>query len=93
MSRTPRRIRPPDGYKAEGDIYVPGHGDPVPYRTDLAGPDGCSIHLWMGTRSQDSSLRSAAMRVAHYHRDIVEATYSIGEPEEYWEPKQNMRMD
>jgi hypothetical protein len=92
MSRTPRRI-PNPGQKAEGLIYVPGHKDPVPYRTDLVGPDGCAIHLWMGKRDQDGSLRAATMRVAHYHRDIVQATYSTGEPDEYWEPKQNMRMD
>lgn len=48
MSRTPRRITCPQ-LKAEGSIHLKGE-DPIPYDTQLAGPDGVSLHLWMGTR-------------------------------------------
>ena len=91
VSRIPKRIQRPE-VKAEGDIHVPGYDEPVPYDTQLAGPDGVALHLWMGSRGQDSALRAAAVRIAHYHRDVVEVTYSIGLPVGYW-AHQDMRMD
>ena len=91
MSRIPKRIQNPE-VRAEGDIYVPGYDEPVPYNTQLADPDGVALHLWMGVRGQDSALRAAAVRVANYHRDIVQVTYSIGQPSGYW-THQDMRMD
>ena len=91
MSRIPQRIPCPEA-KAEGDIYVKEYTEPVPYDTQLAGSDGVALHLWMGTRSQDSKLRSAVVRIANYHRDVVAVTYSIGLPAGYW-AHQDMRMD
>jgi len=90
MSRSPKRITCP-AVKAEGSIWLTGQ-DPIPFDTQLAGPDGCALHLWMGDRNQDKGLISRAVRLARYNRDIVEVTYSIGEPEGYWS-KQDMHED
>lgn len=82
MSRIPKRIPCPEA-KAEGDILIPGQ-DPIPFDTQIISRDGCAIHLWMGKRDQDSALRSEAVRIANYCRDVVEVTYSIGAPTGYW---------
>jgi hypothetical protein len=82
MSRQPQRIFRPI-CKAEGAIWLKGE-DPIPFDTELAGPDGCALHLWMGDRDQDKGLIYRAVRLAKWHRDIVEVTYSIGEPAGYW---------
>lgn len=82
MSKSPIRIPNPE-VKAEGSIHVSGE-DPIPYDTQLVGPDGVNIHLWMGKRDQDKGLIYRALRLARVHRDIVSATYSTGEPTGFW---------
>lgn len=70
--------------KAEGDC----HG--LPYNTDLVNINGVNIHFWVKQdlvcpRGMLPPLMLAnAFRVAQGHRDIVSASYSIGEPDGYW---------
>lgn len=82
MSKSPIRITNPD-CKAEGSIHLKD-ASPIPYGTDLAGPDGVHIHLWMGKRNQDKALLYRAIRLAKAHKDIVSVSYSAGEPTGFW---------
>lgn len=85
MSRTPVRIDCPDA-KAEGTLRLVWKDQTylIPYDTNLAGPDGCAIHFWLGENSNISGLALAARREADNNRDIVECTYSSGEPSGFW---------
>lgn len=83
MSRIPRRIACPEA-RAEGAIFTSNNVATIPYDTDIVSADGCAIHLWMGERANDMALVREALRIAHRHRDIVQATYSGGNPTGYW---------
>lgn len=82
VSKSPIYIPTPE-VKAEGSIHLAGE-DPIPYDTDLVGPDGVHIHFWMGKRAQDKGLVYRALRLARGHRDIVSASYSKGGPTGFW---------
>ena len=85
MSKTPQRIQCPEA-KAEGNILLTHNGTEYvfPYDTQLAGPDGCHIHFWMGSYANVSGLALAARKEAQNYRDIVSCSYSIGEPQGFW---------
>lgn len=90
MSRTPARIQCPET-KAEGTIHFTWSDQvwQIPFDTQLAGPDGCAIHFWLGDNANVSGLALAARRAADNHRDIVTCSYSSGQPTGYW-ATQNM---
>lgn len=84
-SRSPIQIPNPNT-KAEGAIWLKGE-DPIPYDTELAGPDGVNIHFWIGDRplnNETKDIISRAGKLARAHRDVVSISYSKGEPEGYW---------
>lgn len=87
--RAPTRITCPQ-LQAEGSIIDPDCLDaPIPYRADLAGPDGVALHLWMGSCT-DLAQRDHAIRIARHNRDVVGITYSDGQPVGFWQPRVDM---
>lgn len=81
MSRTPVRISNPEA-KAEGILHFTFKEERyhLPYDTQLAGPDGCAIHFWLREHGSVSGLALTARKAADNYRDIVQCTYSIGQP-------------
>jgi hypothetical protein len=92
MSRIPKRIPSPN-LKAEGSIHLDGVKEPFPYRTQLAGPDGCAIHIWMGKHNQNKGLLYRAYRLADSYRDLIQCTYSTGSPDGFWPNPIDMHED
>lgn len=82
----PSRISAP-ATKAEGLCHD------IPYNTNLAGPNGCTIHFWMGDKSKDKVLLQKLIKTARYERDIVSVTFSDGAPTGIWGSGQNMPSD
>lgn len=91
MSKIPLRIPCPEA-KAEGVLYLRFHENDyqIPYDTQLVGPEGCSIHFWLGHNGSISGLPLAARKEASNFRDIVTCTYSVGEPIGFW-ARQDMK--
>lgn len=75
-----RRIEALDK-KAEGYI----HG--TPYTTELCGPDGCTVHFWMGHDPTYARAKHLAMQMCNYI-DVVGATFSGGSPSGFWQHKE-----
>lgn len=73
-----RKLKEPLIDKAEG------YCDGLPYTTELAGPDGVSIHFWVGAQSVTEEQLQAALRKARGARDIVSASWSEGMPISFW---------
>lgn len=63
--------------KAEGDCCG------FPYNTDLVSSAGVNIHFWVGGMHVEEILQEA-LGVARGNRDIVSATWSFGQPTQYW---------
>lgn len=58
----------------------------LPYDTELAGPNGVSVHFWTGDLAGDAlkaALKRAEARVCGV-RDVVRIQHSPGAPEGYW---------
>ena len=55
-----------------------------PYDTQLASSAGCSIHFWVGDTNPGMVRLQQALAVARRHRDIVSATWSLGQPTKFW---------
>lgn len=71
------KIDPPDNLKAEGRC------NGLPYNTDLVSINGCAIHFWTGAGVTEKDRR-LALHYAINARDIVYATWSLGEPAGFW---------
>ena len=56
----------------------------VPYDTEIASSEGCTIHFWLGTREPTDKLLSQLEAIATLHRDVIGIYYSEGEPTGYW---------
>lgn len=76
-----RKVEAPES-SAEGDIEFGGHS--FPYSTDLVSSQGCHVHIWMRTHIDNPTMIQQALAVAKHNRDVVSASYSAGEPEDYW---------
>lgn len=83
-----RKISNPNT-KAEGDVYLRDVDQVFPYVTQLAGPNGCVIHFWMGSRFGDKELRNRLLQKSKNFRDVLSGSYSEGVPSGYW-AHQNM---
>lgn len=55
----------------------------IPYNTDTYNSQGCSIHFWVGSEPNEPALRFALHR-ARNARDVVMATWSLGQPTGFW---------
>lgn len=57
----------------------------TPYTTELAGPNGVSVHFWTGADENPvpGPIEKALRRMCQ-HRDVVRATWSVGEPTGFW---------
>jgi len=62
----------------------------LPYDTELAGPDGVYVHFWVspeleakGAEEVKQALDRALTQIRR-QRDVVEARYSVGTPDRYW---------
>jgi hypothetical protein len=73
-----RKLAEPLNDKAEG--YCGG----FPYTTELAGPDGVSIHFWVGAQTVTEEMLQAALTKARRARDVVCASWSEGMPIKFW---------
>lgn len=73
-----RKLSEPLNDKAEG------YCGPFPYSTELAGPDGVSLHFWTGAQEPTHADLQAALDKARRARDIVYATWSCGFPISFW---------
>lgn len=72
--------------RATGGILVDraeGRCHGLPYSTELASSQGCSIHFWVGD-NYDADLVSKALDAARGSRDIVYASWSLGQPTGFW---------
>ena len=74
-----RQIEMPER-KAEG--YFRG----VPYDTFLSGPEGCSVHFWMGNDPSLERARQLAMLMTN-HIDVIGCTFSTGQPSGFFTNK------
>ncbi len=92
MSRILKRISNPS-IKAEGLIYLNEINQTFPYHTELAGPNGCCIHIWMGEENQNKGLLYRLYRLASNYRDVIQCTYSNGTSEGIWPDPINMYED
>lgn len=70
--------------QAEGDVYHPSCPDPMPYCTDLAGPDGVHIHFWIDYPYYGQKFVRKLKAFASNFNDIVSVSWSDGQPAGYW---------
>lgn len=77
IGRNVRRIPCPKT-KAEGLC------DGVPYDTQIVSADGCCVHFWMGADSKNTERLRKLIGIAKNNRDVVEVTFSDGEPDGFW---------
>jgi hypothetical protein len=64
--------------------------DGVPYSTELVNVDGVSIHFWLGDSPPSDERLATLVRIARSNRDVVRATWSMGQPVCFW-AHQDMR--
>lgn len=87
MKILPMRLRrvdpPPEGQTAEGRC------NGLPFYTDLVNINGVMIHFWTGAGVTDEVLQTALSH-ARNARDIVYATWSLGEPSGFWNHAQDI---
>lgn len=73
------RIRLVDNPKTKAEGLCNG----LPYDTQLVNINGVNIHFWVSD-PYDSMQLPAALSKAINERDIVSATWSLGEPTGFW---------
>src|SRR5664279_5553481 len=85
LSKSPRcdgvgmKIRKTDVLESKAEGLCCG----LPYSTELASVNGCSIHFWCGD-AIDNDLLERALGKARSERDIVCAQASLGQPTGFW---------
>lgn len=77
MARHATRIPHPKGQKAEG--WMNG----VPFDTWITSASGCGVHFWLGDNPDLERARTLGRQMRDY-RDVVEVTFSHGEPAGFW---------
>ena len=63
--------------KAEGTL------NGVPFDTWIAGSQGCGVHFWLGS-APSKQLANELRRAMTNFRDVIECTYSSGQPAGFW---------
>lgn len=55
----------------------------VPYNSEIASADGSHFHFWLGN-DPDYKRAVKLAKAMTWHRDVVSASYSDGQPTKFW---------
>ena len=78
-----KHTRPINSIPHVSDRQAEGTLNGVPFDTWTASHDGCGVHFWLGSNASKAFARELGSAMTNF-RDVVEVTYSEGQPAGFW---------